>query len=446
MTAPAAPAAPGPPLAATPVLLRELFTDRLALLTRARGYGPLARLRIGPKTMFVVNHPDAAAHVLTTHAGNYTKGIGLAEARRVLGDGVLTSDGPAWKEQRRAVAPSFTPARLAEQIPVVADEAGALVERLGARVEDGPVDVTAEMTALTLGVLGRTLVGADLTAYPDLGHAFETVQDQAMLEAVTLGASVSWRPTPGGHRFRAAQRRLVAVVDAILDTGRGELVARLGAGVDRATLRGRLVTLLLAGHETTAATLSWALHRLSRHPEVRRRVRAEAREVLGDRPGDVDDLARLSYTAQVVSETVRLHPPVWLLPRVAVDDDVVAGYRVPAGSDVVVCPYTLHRDPAWWDEPEVFDPERFAPGATWPKEAYLPFGAGRHFCVGSNLGTAEAVLVLARLCRDLDLRAVAGSSSSGRAPLRSVSREPRGEPMLSLRVRGGLPLTVHKPS
>ena len=430
MTSPAPPA-PGPPLAATPVLLRELFTDRLALLTRARGYGPVARLRIGPKTMVVANHPDAAAHVLTTHAGNYTKGIGLVQARRVLGDGVLTSDGPAWKEQRRAVAPAFTPARLAEQIPVVADEAGALVERLAARVDGGPVDVTAEATALTLGVLGRALVGADLTAYPDLGHVFETVQDQAMLEAVTLGAATTWRPTPGGRRFRAAQRRLATVVDAILDAGGGELVARLGAGVDRAALRGRLVTLLLAGHETTASTLSWALHRLSRHPEVRRRVRAEAREVLGDRPGDVDDLARLTYTAQVISETARLHPPVWLLPRVAVDDDVVAGFTVPAGTDVVVCPSTLHRDPAWWREPEVFDPDRFAAGATWPKEAYLPFGAGRHFCVGSNLGTAEAVLVLARVCRELDLRAVPG-------------HEPAGEPMLSLRVRGGLPLTVHK--
>ncbi|MFC5064234.1 cytochrome P450 [Actinomycetospora atypica] len=429
-----APPAPGPSLLATPVLLRELFVDRLGLLTRARRHGDVARLRIGPKTMVVANHPDAVAHVLVGNAGNYTKGIGLAQARRVLGDGVLTSDGPGWRDQRKAVGPTFTPARLAEQLPVVAEEAGALVDRLAARIDEGPTDVTAEMTTLTLGVLGRAVLGADLSPYPDLGEIFETVQDQAMLEAVTLGAAASWRPTPGGVRFRAARRRLAAVVDDLLD-GRPAsdgLVDRLGEGVDRATVRGRITTLLLAGHETTASTLSWALHRLSRHPEIRRRVRTEAREVLGDRPGDVDDLRRLTYTGQVVSETVRLHPPVWLLPRVAVDDDVVAGYRVPAGTDVVVCPYAIHRDPAWWPEPEVFDPDRFAPGRSWSRDAYLPFGAGRHFCVGSNLGTAEAVLVLARLCRDLDLRAVPG-------------RGPAPEPMLSLRVRGGLPLTVHKP-
>jgi cytochrome P450 len=191
------------------------------------------------------------------------------------------------------------------------------------------------------------------------------------------------------------------------------------------------VTLLLAGHETTASTLSWSLHLLDRHPEVWRRVHDEAVEVFGGRAPEYDDLRRLTYTSAVVSEAMRLFPPVWLLPRIAIEDDVVGGYRVPAGADVVVSPYTLHRHPAFWPEPDRFDPERFLgdAGTDRPRFAYIPFGAGPRFCVGNHLGLLEAVFVLALLCRDLRLTGLPG-------------RPVVAEPMLSLRIRGGLPVTV----
>jgi cytochrome P450 len=198
-------------------------------------------------------------------------------------------------------------------------------------------------------------------------------------------------------------------------------------------MRDELITLLLAGHETTASTLGWAFHLIDEHPEVGERLHAEAVEVLGDRLPSYEDLRKLSYTAMVVEEVMRLYPPVWLLPRVAQADDEIGGYHVPAGSDVVVVPYTLHRHPDFWPDPEKFDPGRFDPDnpAGRPRYAYIPFGAGPRFCIGNSLGVMEAVFVLSMAARELRLRKVAG-------------KVVQPEAMLSLRVAGGLPMTVHR--
>ena len=444
--APAGVVPPGPPLTRTPRLLRQLWRDRLGMMSEAAAeYGDAVRIRVGPKTLYLFNRPDAAKHVLADNAANYVKGIGLVQARRAIGDGLLTSDGPLWKTQRALIRPGFQHKRIMAKAGAVADETAALVARLAAKVDSGPVDLGAELTGFTLGVLGRTLLDSDLHDAADIGHAFEAVQDQAMFEMVTLSAVPMWLPLPGQLRFRAARRRLERIVarlvalrsarpagddvlSRLLDSVRGEPDPAVG----RRRLRDELVTLLLAGHETTASTIGWALHEIDRHPEVAHRLHAEAVAVLGGRAPVAADLTALRYTGQVVSEVLRLHPPVWILPRMAVADDVVAGYRVPAGSDVVVCPYTMHRHPGLWPDPERFDPQRFAPeaGADRPRYGYLPFGGGPRFCVGSQLGTMEAIFVIAALARDLRLRSIPG-------------RRTVAEPMLSLRVRGGLAMTVH---
>ncbi|MFI7639284.1 cytochrome P450 [Nonomuraea sp. NPDC049400] len=437
---------PGPPLWAGPALFRQLVTDRLALLSGATArYGDAVRLTIGPKTIYLFNHPDHAKHVLADNHANYRKGIGLAEARRVLGDGLLTGHGEVWRRQRKAIQPLFQNKRLARQDAIVADEAGRLVARLRAHAGAGPVDVAGEMTTLTLGVLGRTLLEADLGAHASIAHAFEGVQDQAMFEMVTLGAVPLWLPLPLHLRFRRARRELHRIVDSLV----AERAARPTDGTDllsllitgtrqdadpraaRQRLRAELVTILLAGHETTASTLSWAFHLLDRHPGVRERLHAEAVSVLGERPPTYEDLHRLTYTTMVLEEVMRLYPPVWALTRVAVDGDEVGGYRVPAGADVLISPYTLHRHPGHWPEADRFRPERFAPDARSDRAryAYIPFGAGPRFCVGSHLGMMEAVFVLAMVSRELRLTGLPG----GRAI---------PEAMLSLRVRGGLPMTV----
>ncbi|MET8088395.1 cytochrome P450 [Micromonospora sp. NPDC005237] len=441
-----APSLPGPSRASAVSMLITMGRDRLGMMTSAAArYGDVALLPVGPKELYFFNHPDHAKHVLADNAANYHKGIGLVHARRALGDGLLTSEGELWRKQRRVAQPAFQSRRIAQQAGIVAEEAAALVGRLRTLGRHGPVDVLQEMTGLTLGVLGRTLLDTDLGRFPSIGRDFAVVQDQAMFELASLSAVPPWVPLPRQVRFRRARRRLQTIVDQLVaergsHTGdRDDVLSRLIVSaraepdprVGRQRLRDELVTLLLAGHETTASTLSWALYLLDRHPEVRRRLREEAIAVLGDRLPTFDDLGRLRYTAMVIDEVVRLYPPVWILPRKALAADVVGGYAVPAGADVLVCPYTLHRHPDFWDQPERFDPERFDPARTTdrPRYAYIPFGAGPRFCVGNHLGLMEAAFVLAVLARDLTLTTVA-------------THNVVPEPMLSLRIRGGLPMTV----
>ncbi|NVI88920.1 cytochrome P450 [Actinomadura sp. BRA 177] len=440
---------PGPPWTATPRLLWMLVFDRLGMMTSAARYGDAAKLTLGPRAMYFFNDPEHAKHVLTDNSGNYRKGVGLAQARRALGDGLLTSEGELWRKQRKVVQPAFQHRRIARQAGVVAEEAGALVARLRRRAGGGPVDIVHEMTDLTLGVLGRTLLDADLGAHGSIGGAFQAVQDQAMFEMVTQGVVPLWTPLPKQVRFHRARRELDRIVGRLVaertaagggdagDDALSRLIVSVREEPDprvaRRRLRDELVTLLLAGHETTASTLGWSFLLLDRHPDVFERVRAEAVAVLGDRLPTFEDLQELRFTTMVVQEAMRLYPPVWLLSRVALDDDEVGGYHVPAGSDVLISPYTMHRHRGLWgDAAESFVPDRFDPANSEarPRYAYIPFGAGPRFCVGNHLGMMEAVFVLAMVARELRLVKLSG--------YRVVA-----EPMLSLRIRDGLPMTVH---
>ncbi len=409
---------PGPSLPALPGLMRKLWFDRLSLLADAAAeFGDVVRFKMGPKTIYFFNHPDHAKHVLADNAGNYHKGMGLAEARRrVLGDGLLTSEGELWRQQRRTIQPAFRRERIAGFAAVVTGEAEAMLGRLDSHVGGGPVDVVAEMTHLTLGVLGRTLFDMDLSPLRFLGGAFEVAQDQAMFEMVTLGALPPWLPLPRNRRFRAARRQLDDAVHALVaererdGTPAGNDVISLLLGIyrdepdarlRRRRLRDELVTILLAGHETTASTLSWTWSLLAGHPEAAEAMHAEAAEVLGDRVPDYQDLARLPYTTMVIQEAMRLYPPVWGLPRKALGPDEIDGYPIPAGADVMISPYTLHRHPRFWPDPDQFRPERFSPAVAGPSHryAYIPFGAGPRVCVGSHLGLLEATLVAAMVAR-----------------------------------------------
>jgi cytochrome P450 len=420
--------------------------DRLGMMSSAAArYGDASRIPVGHKALYFFNHPDYAKHVLADNAANYEKGIGLVHARRALGDGLLTSEGELWRKQRKVIQPAFQSKRIAAQAGVIADEAMKLVTRLRSHTGGEPVDIVTELTGLTLGVLGRTLLDADLGAFDDVGGAFGAVQDQAMFELATLSAVPTWVPLARQLRFRRARAHLESIVNALVaqrtagPVDRDDVLSRLIAStvgesdprVGRIRLRDELVTLLLAGHETTASTLSWTLYLTDEHPEVWQRLHEEAVRVLGDRLPSYADLHELRYTGSVVEEAMRLYPPVWLLPRKALARDDVGGYRVPAGADVVVSPYTLHRHRAFWTHPERFDPDRFDPARAndRPRYAYIPFGAGPRFCVGNHLGMMEAAFVVALLARELRLTRPAGHVVTP-------------EPMLSLRIRGGLPMRV----
>lgn len=440
---------PGPPIRALPSLMRKLWFDRLSLMAdAAEEFGDAVRFRMGPKTLYFFNHPDYAKHVLADNAGNYHKGMGLTEARRVLGDGLLTSEGDLWRRQRRTIQPALRRERVAELTELIVDEAERLVARLDAHVGRGLVDVVAEMTRLTLGVLGRGLLGTDLAGFGDLSAAFEAVQDQAMFEMVTLRMLPIWLPLPRHRRFRAALAQLEDVAYQLAAVrmcdprpARDDIVTRLlaanpdepDAELRSKLLRDELLTTLLAGHETTASTLSWTWYLLDRHPDVADRVRAEALSVLGDRAPRYEHVHDLRYTTMVIQEAMRLYPPVWGLTRRAVSADRIGGYTVPAGADVMICSYTLHRHPRFWPDPHQFDPQRFDPAragaAAAHRYAYIPFGAGPRSCVGSHLGMLEATLVAAMVARRFRLRHLPGSQALPEA-------------MLSLRVRGGLKMIV----
>ncbi len=442
----AAAAPPGPSRASALRMLAVMNRDRLGMMTDAAAqYGDAVRIPVGPKELYFFNHPDHAKHVLADNSGNYHKGIGLVHARRALGDGLLTSEGELWRKQRKVIQPAFQSKRIAAQADVIAQEAVKLVERLK-RHSGAPVNVMNEMTGLTLGVLGRTLLDADLDEFGSIGDSFAAVQDQAMFELATLSAVPGFIPLPRQLRFRRAKADLQRIVDELVAArrrsglDRDDVLSRLVVSADaeadprvgRERLRDEMVTLLLAGHETTASTLSWTLYLIDQHPQVWERLHEEAVSVLGDRAPTFADLHSLRYTNMVLEEVMRLYPPVWLLPRKALAPDEVGGYRVPAGADVVICTYTLHRHPRFWTDPTRFDPERFDPALApeRPRYAYIPFGAGPRFCVGNHLGMMEAAFVVSVLARELRLR---------KAP----SYEVVPEPMLSLRIRGGLPMTVH---
>ncbi|MFI0366889.1 cytochrome P450 [Actinomadura sp. 1N219] len=436
---------PGTPFSATPRLLKQLVSDRLGMMTTAAGYGDAVRMVMGPRQLYFFNHPDHAKHVLADNAGNYHKGIGLAQARRALGDGLLTSEGDLWRMQRRAIQPAFQHKRIARQADAIIEEAAKLVSQLRRHAGGPPVDVVREMTDLTLGVLGRTLLDTDLSAYSSIGKAFEAVQDQAMFEMVSQGMVPTWLPLPKQLRFRRARRELDGIVGRMVaersarstegDDALSLLIVSTRAEADpavgRRRMRDELVTLMLAGHETTASTLGWSFYLLDRHPAVMERLRDEVTRVLGDRTPVLDDLHALPFTTMVLQEVMRLYPPVWLLSRLAQADDEIGGYHVPAGSDVLISPYTIHRHPALWKDPERFDPDRFDPDSpdTRPRYAHIPFGAGPRFCVGNHLGMMEATFVLAMVVRELGL-----------AKVRNHTVVP--EAMLSLRLRGGLPMHI----
>lgn len=438
---------PGPPRIQTLSMLSRMAKDRLDVMTTVSAqYGDAVKLRLGPKALHFFNHPDFAKHILVDNPGNYVKGIGLVHARRALGDGLLTSEGDLWKAQRKVIQPVFQAKRISGKADVIAQEAAAMAARLREHAGGGPIDIREQMTGLALGVLGRSLLEADLGVFENLADAFESVQDQAIFEMMSLSTIPTWVPLPKQLKFRKARAELDRIVAQLAaeraahPTPAGDdILTRLleAAGHNtsdpaaRERMRDDLVTLLLAGHDTTASTLSWAFWLLDQHPDVWQNVHDEAVSVLGDRTPTLEDLYQLKYTSQVIQEVMRLYPAVWLLPRMAKEEDTIGGWHVPAGADVVLCPYTMHRHPEFWENPDRFDPTRFEPGrsAGRPRYAYIPFGAGPRVCVGSTLGLMEATIVIATIAREVRLTTAPG-------------HRPVPEPMLTLRQAGGLPMTV----
>jgi cytochrome P450 len=403
----------------------DLRRAPLETMERARrDHGDVVRFAVGPRELYVVFHPDGVRHVLATGADRYRKDNRFyQEIRWALGDGLLNSQDDRWLRQRRFIQPLFTRRRIAGYAASMAEEAGALVAAWRPAAAAGqPVDANAEMSALTLRVVGRLLFGADVErAIPVVRYAFPLLGRDARRRAFAPVRLPREWPTPANRRAMRARREIRDVCDELIarrrdvpEAARGDDLLGLLVGardgeeaLDDAEIRDQILIFMLAGHDTTAVALTFSLHLLGRHPEALRRLQQEVDDVLGDRTPTPDDVERLPYAAMVIKEAMRLYPPAPGLGRRTAEGDVVCGFTIPAGSDVALSPWVTHRHPAFWPEPERFEPQRFAAEheADRHRHAYFPFGAGPRACIGQYFSMLEATIVLAMIVRAYDMSA-----------------------------------------
>lgn len=417
--------APGPPGLPGLGNVRDFSDDPLQdFLNLYRRYGDVVRLTFATRVTHFIFGPAAIKHILQDNNKNYIKGRSLYKAKPLLGNGLLTSEGDFWRRQRRLMQPMFHRSQIETFIPQMATATAEMLARWGALAGNPqPVDVAREMMRLTLEIVTRTLFGANLL--PDEADTVAEVMPRLMHETnariISLTNLREKLPLPSNRQFQADIARLDRILYRIIDERRrserrrGDLLGRLMAAAhedasvmtDR-QLRDELMTIFLAGHETTAALLSWTLFLLSKHPAERRTLQAEVDRELGDRTPTAGDLQRFEFTQRTLQEALRLYPPAWSIAREAIEDDEVSGYHIPAGSGIIISPYVVHRRPDCWDNPEGFDPDRFTPERAHgrPTHAYIPFGGGPRLCIGSHFALQEATLAMAMIARryepDLD--------------------------------------------
>jgi cytochrome P450 len=402
---------PGPKGTRLAGVLKPFSERRLDfLLECARTYGPVCALRLGPRRTLLVSDPDLIEHVLATDARHYVKHFGARMYRPLLGNGLVTSEGDFWLRQRRLAQPAFLKNRLPSYAPAMTELAATMMNgwEAGRRI-----DVAVEMSRLTGSIALRTLFGADSIRDQDAYNAAHlTALEVIHSRFKHLVQLPHWLPTPANRRLKRALAHLYAVVEGCIHRGRArtepgdDLLSMLlraqdadGSRMTDAQLRDEAMTLFLAGHETTALTLSWTWYLLARHPHVEAKLAAEWEAVLGGRLPTPADLPRLAYTEHVVTEAMRVYPPVYLIGREPTTDVELGGYRVRRGTTIFLSQWVVHRDPQFYDEPDAFRPERWADGLAKriPKYAYFPFGGGPRVCIGNTFAMMEGVLLLAAI-------------------------------------------------
>lgn len=421
--------------------------DPLGFLTRcAREYGDVARLGFPGPPAYLISHPEHVEYVLVKNNRNFVRDRYTRAELSILGNGLLVSEGDSWRRQRRLAQPAFHRRR----VEAFGETMVSFTERMLDGWRDGETrDVHEEMMRLTLEIVAKTLFDTDIS------HEAEGVgrsMDAIMAHSSDQGSSVFLRmlpdsfPTPGNLAYRRATRRLDGIIHALVQKRRrggadtGDLLSMLlraededGEGMSDKQLRDEAMTIILAGHETTAIALSWTWYLLGRHPEVEAELSAELEEVLGGRAPTVEDLPHLRYADAVIKESMRLYPPAWAVGREALEDCVIGGYHVPAGTQMFISQYVIQRDGRFFDDPESFDPDRWRDGRAegLPQYAYFPFGGGPRLCIGNGFAKMEAVLLLATVAQRFKLEPVSG-------------RSPVPQPSITLRPRDGIKSRLHE--
>jgi cytochrome P450 len=399
--------------------LAALVRDPLGEFCRRSSQGAVVPLKIGLQRGHLVSDPAIIRHVLLDNIGNYDKHTPAFDAVRVvLGNGLLTSGGAFWKRQRRIAQPAFHGESVKRFGPIISRMAAECAADWEAAARRGDtVDACNDMMKVTLRAVAETLFGDDLAASADeINRVFPTILAGLAARVSSPVRPPLWLPTANNRRLRPALDTLDAIVKRLIasrrqrlagggsDDGHRDLLTILMAARDAETgesmsdvqLRDEVMTMMIAGHETTANALSWLWVLLDRHPEETERLRAELVTATGGRPPTVDDVGRLPRLKAVIQETLRLYPPVWMFDRRALGADDLAGTRVAKGDLVIFCPYALHRLPQLWSDPEAFRPERFEPGREEQKNkfAYLPFSAGPRICLGASFAMIESQIIV----------------------------------------------------
>lgn len=421
----------------------------LAFLTGLRrDFGDIVRTRFLFWNAYFISHPDGIQHVLQTNHRNYNKEfIEYEKLGWIVGNGLLTSDGDFWLRQRRLAAPAFHRRNIENYAGIMTDATEQMLREWETAVS--PRDISKDLMRVTLQIVGEALFSFDSANDAEtIDEAFSMANEYIAIDGEKpLSPLLRHLPTARNREFRRSVATLDRIVYRIIDSRRknpellhnGDLLAMLmtardeetGEGMTDQQLRDEVLTLLLAGHETTANALTWTFYLLSQNPYAREELHAEVDRVLNGRLPTIDDLPRLPYTKMVIDESMRLYPPAYSIGRVAIDDDEILGYRVPAGTPIFMSSYVTHRHPMFWNEPEAFRPERFRPEFVRDRHrfAYFPFGGGPRLCIGNNFALMEAQLVLATIAQryQMDL-----------APGHPV--EP--EPLITLRPRHGMQMAI----
>jgi cytochrome P450 len=391
----------------------------------ARRFGDVAYFKIGPRRGYLITNPTDVRHVLQDNARNYHKSPLYQKLRLSIGNGLLTSEDDFWLRQRRIAQPAFHRQRLSALAGVMAQAARETAHEWESIAAQGrPVDVSDEMMRFTRTVVLRALLGGDLGRFADtIDDAWITINEHVGNSFWSLGIAERFQRAKA-RRFEAARRVLRDAVDYVITERRrnpsdsADLLSMLlaardedtGEGMTDEQVRVEVTTFLLAGQETTSLALTWTWYLLSQHPAARQRLEDEIDTVLDGRPPEYADLANLPYTRMVVDEALRLYPPAWGFSRQALADDTLGGFPLPRGWLAFVIPYVLHRLPAYWKDPETFDPDRFSPerSADRPKFVYVPFGAGPRQCIGNQFALIEAQLSIATLAQRYRLQLAPG--------------------------------------
>jgi cytochrome P450 len=432
----AAASLPGLPiLGHLPRIRREGLLEFLAESRRV--CGDVFRIEFGPFPSYVICHPDMLEHVLVRRARLYVKGRAYDLFRRMVGNGLVTAEGDAWRKQRRILQPSFNEGEVRAFMPAMLDELHCTAERFERAAAGGEtLDMGDEMARLSMGVVTRTVLGHDVEDRLAIDRAMRSLFAHIDAQRRLPLPLPLWVPTPANAEFRRTKAAMDDIIRRTLRArgragGEGSDLCSLllrahdessGDRLDDQQIVDEVFTLFLAGYETTGRSLAWAFHHLTESPALAAQMAAEADAAFADRTPDAESLGRLRHTMMFVAEVLRLYPPAWAVVRDALEDDVIGGTGIPKGASVILPIWLTHRHPDFWPDPELFEPLRFSPERMSARHrlSYVPFSAGARICIGNHLALQEMKLALAYLLQRFHFEAEGGARV-----------KPVGEPLLA---------------